>query len=203
MEEPTKVVQPEETHDHSSMPIQVEQPGVVMTEVPKAKPEHESKKAKAQKSFNLQSMVIPLLIAFLFISGYLVYEITGVDQKTSEINKRVTALEQPSKYVNSQVEKDKFQAVFLSNGQVYFGKINHIDESTMTLNDIYYLKSGTFKQDGTVSGTLALAKLGKDEVHAPEDAMNIDRNNVEFWENLKNDGQITKAIIAFEKTQNK
>ena len=40
-----------------------------------------------------------------------------------------------------------------------------------------------------------LVKLGN-ELHGPEDAMYINRQSVLFWENLKNDGKVAKAIAA-------
>ncbi len=36
-----------------------------------------------------------------------------------------------------------YQAVFLSNGQVYFGKLDGFNTNTPTLRDVYYLKVGT------------------------------------------------------------
>src|SRR3989339_190500 len=35
----------------------------------------------------------------------------------------------------------KYQAVFLSNGQVYFGKVTDANLQTLVLEDIYYLRS--------------------------------------------------------------
>lgn len=102
------------------------------------------------------------------------------------------------------ISKDKYQAVFLTNGQVYFGKIDSINAAGYTLKDIYYLQ---VQQDvqGEKSKTpdgkdqnLSLAKLGS-ELHGPDDTMYIEGKQVLFWENLKNDSQVVKAIDANKK----
>ena len=35
---------------------------------------------------------------------------------------------------------DRYQALFLTNGQVYFGKLSNVSDKYVTLNDIYYLQ---------------------------------------------------------------
>lgn len=171
---------------------------------PKPGPKPIKPSTNSPRSFNLQKFMVPILIAFLFIAGYLVREITGVkstlNEKVEQQDNRLIKLEQPVKHLNDQVEKDKFQAVFLAGGQVYFGKITHIDEATLTLENIYYLKTGGIEMDGTLKGEVSLSKLGK-ELHSPEDVMNIERKNILFWENLKDDGKVVQAIKVFEKTK--
>ena len=104
------------------------------------------------------------------------------------------------------VKKDRYQAVFLTNGQVYFGKINKMTGDTFVLNDIYYLQQAADvqkqddKETAGAQNQLTLAKLGK-ELHGPEDVMYIERSQVLFWENLTNDSQVVKTIQQ-EKDQN-
>ena len=45
--------------------------------------------------------------------------------------------------------------------------------------------------------TSVLQKLGS-ELHGPEDQMVINRDQVQFWENLKDDGQVVKAITTYK-----
>lgn len=98
------------------------------------------------------------------------------------------------------IKKDQYQGVFLSNGQVYFGKISGSTGKALKLTDIYYLQVQTpqplpSKKDESSNQqqNLSLAKLGG-ELHGPEDSMYIETNQVLFWENLKNDSQVVKAI---------
>ena len=95
----------------------------------------------------------------------------------------------------NDVKSDQFQSVFLKSGQVYFGKITKITESQIKLENIYYIKENSTGNTNDIS----LIKLGN-ELHAPEDVMFIERKNVDFWENLKVDGQIAKAIKDYEAT---
>lgn len=98
-----------------------------------------------------------------------------------------------AKTVNSK----EYQAVFLTNSQVYFGKIKTITSNTIELDNIYYLTPNQASQNGTSSTAqntqLTLVKLGS-EIHAPEDSMLIDRHQVLFWENLKDSGKVAQAI---------
>lgn len=101
---------------------------------------------------------------------------------------------------------DKYQAVFLTNGQVYFGKISKIDESHVSLNDIFYLQQqsqepqeqGEQAAANTDDTNTSLAKLGS-ELHGPEDVMFINKEQVLFWENLKTDGKVSQAIADYKK----
>lgn len=120
--------------------------------------------------------------------------------QVQKIEERTNALETAGQFTEKQVDESKYQAVFIAGGQVYFGKITEINKDTMKLEDIYYLKNGNFDKNGTVSGAdISLVKLGK-ELHAPEDKMFIERKNLLFWENLQNDGQVSKAILAYKKS---
>ncbi len=93
-----------------------------------------------------------------------------------------------------------YQAVFLDNGQVYFGKLSQSGKS-YKLSDIYYLQAGeSLQQAASTSGgatpNIQLIKLGS-ELHGPTDAMYIERSNLLFWENLKDDSKVVEAIKKY------
>jgi len=102
------------------------------------------------------------------------------------------------------VDKDRFQAVFLNGGQVYFGKIRSLNSKYVTLDNIYYLRVNQQVQPNQTTSNntqaaaqdVSLAKLGC-ELHGPTDAMVINREQVLFWENLKDDGQVVTAVKKF------
>jgi hypothetical protein len=104
--------------------------------------------------------------------------------------------------VASQINTSKFQAVFLnsSDGQVYFGKLSVLNNETYKLTDIYYVRVQQVQPDKnqTAQQNISLAKLGN-EIHGPEDVMYISKHSVMFWENLKDNGQVVKAIIEYKK----
>lgn len=101
------------------------------------------------------------------------------------------------------VDTSKNQAVFLNNGQVYFGKVTELNKGYVTLANIYYLRVNQQVQPGQQSqqasqNDVSLVKLGC-ELHGPQDVMVINREQVTFWENLKDDGQVSKAIAEYVK----
>lgn len=106
---------------------------------------------------------------------------------------------------DTAVKGKQFQAVFLTNGQVYFGKVSQVDSSYVKLTNIYYLQVTTAatgsqtvqpKASDTANQQVSLAKLGG-ELHGPEDTMFISRQQILFWENLKGDGKVAKAIADY------
>jgi hypothetical protein len=110
---------------------------------------------------------------------------------------------QTDKNVMSAVKTDQYQAVFLNSadGQVYFGKLKDYNKSYYQLSDIYYVRVQTVQPDKNTTQTqqsISLAKLGN-EIHGPEDVMYINKDSVMFFENLKEDGQVVKAIREYQK----
>ncbi len=99
------------------------------------------------------------------------------------------------------IKTDKYQAVFLNDqsGQVYFGKLSVVNARFYQLTDIFYVRVEQVQPDtgDTAAQNISLAKLGS-ELHGPEDEMFISRDKVLFWENLKEDGKVVKAIVDFK-----
>lgn len=137
-----------------------------------------------------------------------------VDTKSSAAKKELNTLSEKFKKFEEEhkatattneekVNKDGFQAVFLESGQVYFGRITKISDTQITLENIYYLRTNqniTSQNINDLSSNsdISLVKLGE-ELHGPEDVMYIERKETSFWENLKDDGQVVKAIAEYEK----
>ena len=99
------------------------------------------------------------------------------------------------------VDTSKYQAVFLNGGQVYFGNVKDLNSQYLKLDNIYYLRVNQQVQpDGNATqnaNDVSLVKLGC-ELHGPQDSMVVNREQVIFWENLKNDGQVLKAIDQYK-----
>lgn len=141
------------------------------------------KKLAGSKAMRIVSVVL-LVSAALLIGAVAI--LTGVGGKTEA----------------GMVKKDHYQAVFLNGGQVYFGKIKDMNSKYVTIDSIYYLRVNQQVQPNQsqdqAQQNVSLAKLGC-ELHGPEDYMVINREQVTFWENLKDDGQVVKAITEFVK----
>lgn len=98
-----------------------------------------------------------------------------------------------------------YQAVFLTNGQVYFGKMGRGSSDYVTMTDIYYLQengqqqgSSTAQQAAAAANPqLSLVKLGN-ELHGPQDLMFINRSQILFYENMESSGKVAQAIAAYK-----
>lgn len=88
-----------------------------------------------------------------------------------------------------------YQAVFLTNGQVYFGKLRIVNDSYMKISNVYYIqdKTTTTQQTDTSTNSVEMTKL-INAVHGPKDEMVINKDQVLFFENLRDDGQAAKLI---------
>ncbi len=104
------------------------------------------------------------------------------------------------------IDGDKWQAVFLENNQVYFGRLT-ISKNFYVLSDVFYLQTEKGENElGVVASNAAdieddnpnakLVKLGN-ELHGPEDRMFIEKSRLLFWENLKDASTIVKSIDAY------
>lgn len=101
------------------------------------------------------------------------------------------------------IDSGKYQAVFFTNGQVYFGKLSIMNDNYLKLTNIYYLQAKQTDKtdmqklqkstDDANLNNITLVKLG-DEIHGPQDDMIINRDQVLFYENLKDDGKVASAI---------
>ena len=107
------------------------------------------------------------------------------------------------------IDSSKYQAVFFTNGQVYFGKLTSVNSGYMKLTNIFYLQAQASKTESQnpqetsdKSSDVQLIKLGN-EVHGPDDEMIISKDQVLFFENLKKDGKVTDSIKQYQDQQKK
>lgn len=102
----------------------------------------------------------------------------------------------------SGVEKpqpDRYQAVFLDNGQVFFGKLKNTAGPYLKLEKSYYTQNqklpenATEEQKAATSNNVSLVKFGK-EVYGLDDTLMIRAEQVLFWQNLRTDSKVSKAM---------
>ena len=112
----------------------------------------------------------------------------------------IAALTGNAKPENKYIDSTKLQAVFLNTGQVYFGTIKSLNSRYLVLGNIYYLQTAGSGSNATSNSnsSVTLVKLGC-ELHEPFDQMIINRDQVTFWENLQDNGQVAKAVTTFQK----
>jgi hypothetical protein len=108
---------------------------------------------------------------------------------------------------SKKVDSGKYQAVFLNGGvtsgsvaySTYFGHVTKLNDRYVVLNDVYYLTDQASQgSSGSSSSSPQLTKLGCQQLHSPYDEMVINRSQVAFWENIKDDGKVVAAIKQFK-----
>jgi hypothetical protein len=93
-----------------------------------------------------------------------------------------------------RVEKNTYQALFLTNNQVYFGNLKDYSSDYVILENIYYLQTtSNLQQDSQSQNVINLVKLGN-ELHGPEDMMFVPKDKIMFWENLKSGSPVVQKI---------
>ena len=146
-----------------------------------------NKSSKGSKKFVSLLVIIILLV----IAAFLVNQYTSINLFGSSSSK-----------ISLSYSQDSYYAVFLTNGQVYFGKVTRTGDKVTILEDIYYLQVSNPLQQVPPPGTeqqpqLTLVKLGN-ELHGPKDYMKLNNDHVIFVEELKDDGRVVKAILEYK-----
>lgn len=142
-------------------------------------------------------IVTVILVAALVILLCAVIALINSSNNQAKNATKAAALSTESQYVQAS----KLQAVFLNTGQVYFGHIKTLNSKYLVVTNIYYLQSANSTDSSsksTANSNVSLVKLGC-ELHEPLDQMVINRDQVTFWENLGDNGQVAKAVTAFQK----
>ena len=85
------------------------------------------------------------------------------------------------------IDLSTYQAVLLTNDQLYFGRLKNISPNYLLLSDVYYIKIDE-------NGIGQLTKLGVLESYGPQDKIIINQDQVLFWENLRLDSPVIKTI---------
>jgi hypothetical protein len=91
------------------------------------------------------------------------------------------------------IDRSSYQAVFLTNGATYFGRLQEQGDQWFLLTDVFYLTASD------ESGT-QLIKRGS-EAQGPKEPMIIPRDQILFIENLRDDGDIVTLIKKFKAGQ--
>ena len=91
------------------------------------------------------------------------------------------------------IDRNLYQAVFLTNGSTYFGRLQEQGSDWFVLSDVFYLSSSD------QSGTQLIKRGG--EPQGPKEPMLISRQQVLFIENMRDDSDIVALIRRFKSGQ--
>ncbi len=141
-----------------------------------------------------QAIVIPVsalrrIFVMLLVLIALVLLVLVV--RTQVFRAGVASLFTPS--AGEVIDRNAYQAVFLTNGSTYFGKLEPQGDNWFLLTDVFYLSASD--QTGT-----QLIKRGS-EAQGPKEPMIMSREQVLFIENLRDDGDIVTLIKKFKSGQ--
>lgn len=168
-----------------------EQPPLREVPVPPAStrmaiPSFDDKEKKPMKRFIVWGIVAVIVIAVALGAWVLISNLTG-------------AKNQPT-----GIDSSRFQAVFLTNGQVYFGKLEAFNDNSFKITQVYYPQSDSTETTGTDTATntdaqtsIKLIRLG-DEVHGPDNEMFLTKSQLLYYENLKADSKVSQLISGNE-----
>lgn len=104
----------------------------------------------------------------------------------------VVRLLSPQDSLASAIAPNEYQAVFLTNGQVYFGSLSAPGGDFYYLRHVYYLASRGSLQSGRPAGVFL--KAITTSAHAPQDLMIINRSQISFVENLDPAGKVARYL---------
>jgi hypothetical protein len=141
-----------------------------------------------EAALNNRSNTVPIIgVALLALAVILLAMLVfqNVQRKFSDANAAPLNVELDAEY----------HAVLLSNGLVYFGRVEKMDGRFVELNDVHYVQSGI--EQKTKKPTNVLLKRGK-EWHAP-DRMVININHVVFIEPVDRDSKVAELIEALKR----
>jgi hypothetical protein len=134
-------------------------------------------------------LLLVVVIVVVAIAGFLVFKMPVANTNTASMSPSGVG----------------YQAVFLVNNQVYFGKLAGQNSQFPVLKDIYYLQVNQpiqplAKGQAAANPEINLVKLGG-ELHGPTDEMRINRDQILLIEDLRADSNLVKAIDNY-KTRN-
>jgi hypothetical protein len=152
------------------------------------------------------NLFVIILVAVIIVAAVLFYldasgkvKLFGGKQANPEIN----------------FDASSWRAVFLTNGQVYFGHLKNANGAYPELTDIYYLQvqevpiqpaepavneAGVQSAESKTEQKLILVKFGT-EVHKPQDKMMLNKDHVMFFEDLAADSPVVKSIEDYLKAE--
>lgn len=91
----------------------------------------------------------------------------------------------------------EYKAVFLTNSQVYFGKVTDTADGYLTLTNVFYPKDPAVLSGASAGGEIALVKLGK-ELHGPTDSIQINQDQILSIETLSDSSKVLAAIQQYQ-----
>lgn len=161
-----------------------DQPQPVKDEQPKTSPRSSGayrapQENRSSKKSSWWTLAVALLIIAVAFGGWLLW---------SANNKNTVA----------GIETDKYQTVYLMNGQIYFGKLTALNDTQLKLTNVYFLQTNTTDETAADASddTASKAQLIKlsEAIYDPQDEMIISKSQMLYFQNLRDDGRAAQLI---------
>lgn len=89
-----------------------------------------------------------------------------------------------------RIDTSSYQMVYLTNGQVIFGKLQNTSGGYLVIKNPYTLQaSGQTTNDAPTS----IVKMS-DQIYGPQDSVAVRSDNIISWQNLRSDSKVSQAI---------
>src|SRR3989344_8770085 len=156
--------------------------------------EHPRRRGFKWPEFTTQNVLILVLLLVLVAAGLYIlkpnwFKSVGVKPKDAK------------QVQKEEVKSSGYSAVFMTNNQVYFGKLSDSNTPLPKLREVYYLRVDRPLQPPPATESaqpdVQLVKLGN-ELHGPVDEIQFNRDQILYIEELKSDSRIVKAIEEFK-----
>ena len=93
---------------------------------------------------------------------------------------------------SAAIDSNKYYAVLLTNGSVYFGKLEGMGSPSPVLTDVFYIQQGPVDPTTKQPQGMVLVHRGK-ELHAP-DRMILTDKSIVFIEPVGADSRVAQLI---------
>lgn len=90
------------------------------------------------------------------------------------------------------LDEDRYQAVFLTGGRVFFGGLEVVDDDYYLLSDAFSVQQVPGEGEDAEPQREVFSRTN--EIHGPEPRMLIAKDAVEFVENLREDSELAQTI---------
>lgn len=104
-----------------------------------------------------------------------------------------------------RIDTSTYQAVYLVNGQAYFGKLQNTNGQFLVMKTPYTMQEvQTPPQPGTEAEATATPETSttlikvSGQVYGPEESIALKSEQVVFWQNLRDDSKVSQALKAKE-----
>ncbi|KKS14437.1 MAG: hypothetical protein A3I32_00670 [Candidatus Yanofskybacteria bacterium RIFCSPLOWO2_02_FULL_45_10] len=138
-----------------------------------------------QRSFQLFNTVVLAVLLLLALVAVLIhfYRLSTGRERTTVVGRQA------------------YQAVFLTNDQVYFGHLDAVDTRYPILDDVYYVQLLPADPNSDKSASTGrVVRLIDSATHKPTNRMILNREQILFWEDLSDRSPILQKIMELKQT---